>query len=117
MISLKKTNISVYLSFSSDTLQSIKRQNIDQSTKIGNIYTQLWIEIGQSETQVHDCKGYIPSRCRLPIELFLQCYFFSRVSMKECDKFRFTQTKGKNESVFEMFVFGLLYFARIFGHR
>ena len=37
--------------------------------------------------------------------------------MKECDKFRFTQTKGKNESVFEMFVFGLLYFARIFGHR
>ena len=37
-MALKKKNFGSYLSFSSGTLQSIEPQNIDQNTKLGNIY-------------------------------------------------------------------------------
>ena len=43
------------VSFSSDPLKSIKNENIDQySSKIRNIYTNLLIKIGQSETGARD---------------------------------------------------------------
>ena len=43
-----------YLSFSSDTLQSIKRQYIDKNTTLENIHTRLWI-VDKSERQTRDC--------------------------------------------------------------
>ena len=49
----KQTFYNILKAFSSDTPQSIKRQNRFGKKHDGKIYTQLWIEIGQSEKRKH----------------------------------------------------------------
>ena len=46
----KQTFYNILKAFSSDTPQSIKRQNKGPKEHDEKIYTQLWIEIGQSES-------------------------------------------------------------------
>ena len=62
----KSKHFELYLSFSSDTLQSRKCQNIDQNAKLGNIYPV--VDLNRPITNASTRLLRLPNQCHWPTE-------------------------------------------------